>query len=236
MDLALDDVIGSMQDALERSLLGSENHKGELEAGASLAQQPQLSRLLQARHDDVRSAAELAGQSYLHPLGFHKLMLLKHPPLFEVRINVWRPGGIRGVDHVHNHRFAFASTIVRGGYDMQTFQAGRTGALVREYRETASPEAGWLLHPQGTAHLRMMSSTRLEQGSSYALPADVLHRVAVPPDILCITLLLRTALAGSETSVFAGPENAIPTTIPVQPMSSREYRRQISALLTEIEC
>ena len=57
MDLALDDVIGSMQDALERSLRGGENRKGELEAGASLARQPQLSRLLRARHDDVKSAA-----------------------------------------------------------------------------------------------------------------------------------------------------------------------------------
>jgi hypothetical protein len=235
MDLALGDVIGSMQDALGRSLLGGAEHKGELEAGASLAQQPQLSRLLQARHDDVKSAAQLAGQSYLHPLGFHKLMLLSHAPSFEVRINVWWPGGTRGVDHVHNHRFAFASTIVRGGYDMQIFQVGRTGALVREYRETASPEGGWRLRSQGTAHLRMMGSTRLEQGSSYALPADVLHRVAVPPDMLCITLLLRTALAGSETSVFAGPQNAIPAVIPVQPMSIGEYRLQIRALLAELE-
>jgi hypothetical protein len=231
----LDGIIGSLHDALKRAQLDEGGHDAALEAASSLARPPHLAELLRLLRDDVEAVAACASQSYLHPLGFFKIMLVNASPLFELRLHVWWPGSSPGVDHVHNHRFAFTSTAVRGGYTMQVFQTDPAGSPVHEYREMVRPQGGWQLTPVGSAGLRLLTSVKLEPGASYALTAQALHRVAVIPGTLCITLLLRTALApGSTTRVFAKPGHGVPAMIPVTRMSGDDYRQQLEALLSEL--
>jgi hypothetical protein len=162
-------------------------------------------------------------------------MLVNAAPLFELRLHVWWPDSNPGVDHVHNHRFAFASAVVRGSYNMQVYQVDPAGAPALEYREMVSPQGGWRLTPAGTARIGLLTSVNLEPGTSYALASDALHRVAVAPGALCITLLLRTALAPRQsTRVFAKPGHGVPTMIPIMAMSSDDYRKHLKALLSEL--
>jgi hypothetical protein len=234
MDLRPDSMIRSLHDVLGQETLDGRAKKAALEMTSALAQSSRLVELLRSLHGDPQTTATCARQSYLHPLGFHKLMLINAAPRFELRCHVWWPDSSPGVDHVHNHRFAFFSAVVRGGYHMQVFQTDQAGTATLEYREMANPGTGWHLKPAGIAYLRLLSSIHHEQGTSYALEADVLHRVVVPSGTLCVTLVLRTELSGSTTRVFAGPGNATPTMTPVRVMSSADYRRQLEALLIEL--
>ena len=108
-------MIRSLQDILGQARLDGPDKKAALETTSALAQSSRLVELLQSLHGDLQAAATCAQQSYLHPLGFHRLMLIDASPLFELRCHVWWPDASPGVDHVHNHRFAFISAVVRGG-------------------------------------------------------------------------------------------------------------------------
>lgn len=47
---------------------------------------------------------------------------------------------------MHDHRFGFASAVVRGSYEMQIFKQDRAGTPMVEYLEqAASAERGWKL-------------------------------------------------------------------------------------------
>jgi hypothetical protein len=175
-----------------------------------------------------------AQESHRHPLGFHKLMLINTSPLFELRAHVWWPGGSPGVDHIHSHRSAFVTTVIRGGYDMQLFQEDQTGTPMAKYRDVARPGTGWHLESVGMSCLRLLTCAQLRQGTSYALTPEALHRVVVPPDTLCITLLLRTASLGSTSQVFVSPGGPAPATLPATAMSGVRYRRELEALMTEL--
>lgn len=234
MDPRPDSMIRSLHDVLGQESLDGRTNKAALEMTSALAQSSRLVALLRLLHGDPQAIATCARQSYLHPLGFHKLMLVNAAPQFELRCHVWWPDSTPGVDHVHNHRFAFISAVVRGGYRMQVFQTDQTGTPALEYREMADPGIGWYLKPTGIAHLRLLSSVQHDPGTSYALAADTLHRVIVPAGALCVTLVLRTALSGSITRVFAKPGTVSLTTTPVKIMSSADYRRQLEALLVEL--
>jgi hypothetical protein len=235
MRMELEDVIGSLRDVLKRAKLDGETHYAALDTTSSLARPTHLAELLRSLHADEQASAKCAMKSYPHPLGFQNLLLIEEASLFDLRLHVWWPGTSSSLDHVHNHRLAFTSAAVLGGYNMKLFETNTEGALVREYRETTTPNEGWQLTPVGAAHLRLLTTVKLEPGASYALAADALHLVAVPPGKLCITLLFRSHLSRRTTTrVFTQPGREVCARIPVQALSSAEYGRQLMALLSEL--
>jgi hypothetical protein len=180
----------------------------------------------------IKSCASL---SYQHPLGFEKLTLIDARPVFVLRLHAWWPRHEPSLEHVHNHRFGLASVVLIGGYDMQVFQADRSGTQVREYRESSRPcDTTWRLDSVGTAQLRLLTSTRVIQGSGYALAADVLHKITVPPDRLCVTLFLETASVVSATHVFVPQGSTSPANTSKQTLTGDDYRRRLAALAAEL--
>jgi hypothetical protein len=234
MELGLDDVTQFLHAALDKGCSGEESEQAALEVMASLADRARLSELLRSVHASSNVTAGCARKSYLHPLGFHKLMLVNASPLFELRIHVWRPTYTVGVDHIHNHRFGFVTSVIRGGYDMQIFQTSSNGTPMLEYREVADPHSGWKLEQWGSAQLQLLTSVRLRQGASYALAAETLHQVTVPEGTHCVTLLLRTTATSSTTRVFVRRDQKVQTLIPIVFMSPEEYRHQLELVLDEL--
>ena len=118
MSLGLDDATRFLHAALDKGGSGEEKRAGCAAGDVFACYRGHVSELLKLVHTCSNVAADCAGKSYLHPLGFHKLMLVNASPLFELRIHAWRPTYTVGVDHIHNHRFGFVSSVIRGGYDM----------------------------------------------------------------------------------------------------------------------
>jgi len=234
MVLALDDVTFYLHDALSKADPGEDAQQSGLSTLAELAEPSRLAELVHSILASPEAISACARDSHRHPLGFQKLMLINTSPLFELRTHVWWPGGSPGVDHIHNHRSAFVTTVIRGGYNMQVFQEDRTGMPMVEYRDVARPGTGWRLESVGMSYLRLLTCAQLRQGTSYALAPEALHRVAVPQGTLCITLLLRTASLGSTSQVFVRPGSPAPATHPATAMSGARYRGQLEALMTEL--
>ena len=220
-----------LRDVISHSKPGEEGEQASLEVLSSLSEPAFLAELVHSIQTSPQRTTECAARSYLHPLGFRKLMLINESPLFELRIHAWPPTDVPSLDHIHNHRYGFVSSVLCGGYDMLLFQADDDGTPMLEYREAAHPGTGWRLERQGTAGLRLLTNVRLRPGASYALAPGALHRVAVPASTRCITLLLSTTATGVTTRVFAQQGHGVRTVIPMRAMSHEEYRCQLGSIL-----
>jgi hypothetical protein len=200
-----------------------------------LAEPRSVAALLEsALRDDARAAFH-AGLSYTHPLGFEKIILIDAEREFALRLHVWWPTGEPEVEHVHNHRFGFASVILAGGFTMRTFAVSPDGDDMVEYREAvADTPPAWQLERIGENRLVTASESRLGRGAGYALAAQTLHQIAVTPGTLCITMFLQTAVISSATRVFALPGPNETQVRAKRPMSVQSYRAQLDAVLAAL--
>jgi hypothetical protein len=202
-----------------------------LEMISAMARPGELAELLRSISKDDRAIYTCAKRSFRHPLGFDKLTIIDALPLFVLRVHAWWPGAENSVDHVHNHRFSFVSSVVSGSYDMQIYEKDPNGSPVVEYEEEVSSEQGWRLQRVATTRIRSLSTIRLQQGASYALPAETLHRVAVKQEAPCVTLLLQTKISRSTTQVFIRQDDPIPVSTPKEPFSYEHYQKQIEWIM-----
>jgi hypothetical protein len=224
-----------LHDILEQSS-GDQGTSAELlEIVSAMAEPSELTELILSLYKDDQAISACARRSFWHPLGFNKLAVIDALPLYILRIHVWWPDTSTRVDHVHNHRFDFISSVVHGSYDMQMYEKNRTGSPMVEYREEVSPELGWRLCPVATTRIRPLTTIRLQQGTSYALPAETLHRVAVKQEAPCVTLFLQTKISRSTTQVFINQGDPVPETTPKDPLTCDNYRRQLESIIALLQ-
>lgn len=224
-------------------LHGYAGNNDEVDAGTAalsrLVNSGRVPDLLRSIRDSAHVVSRYAPESYRHPLGFDKITLLDASPAFMLRLHTWWPEDHHGTEHVHNHRFDLASAVLRGSYEMQVFQEAENGVLMTEYREHSAPsDTEWIMNVCGSSYLRSLVSARIAQGSGYALAADVLHRVIVPHEALCVTLFLalpgETGI-GQETRIFAASNDVARHPGTKHAFTTQEYRRhldKVSTLLT----
>jgi endonuclease/exonuclease/phosphatase family metal-dependent hydrolase len=205
---------------------------------AQLARRSQLLKIINTIRDDAAIVQHCAAMSGRHPLGHDKITLIDAEASWRLRLHAWWPSRIPGVEHVHHHRFNFSTIMVRGHYQMQTFQRASSGTEMIEYHQRSDTRAGeWYLASAGVAHLQLRAATEITEGVGYSLDADALHRVLVPPDTLCLTLFLAiiaNADLSSETRVFALPNETAPAVIKSQTLSADDYRRRLDAIAVEL--
>jgi hypothetical protein len=231
MGKAYSDASTILNDILSLPSCGSQPPAQLLEILSAMAQPYELTKLLLSISEDDEAIAACAERSFRHPLGFSKLTLINVLPLFQLRAHVWWPGNWTGVDHIHNHRFSLVSSVVHGTYEMQMYEDHPAGLPMTEYREEVSRELGWRLQYVSTTRIRSLATIRLQQGTSYILPAETLHRVTVMRVVPCVTLFLQTMNSRSTTNVFINQGDPIPVEAPKEPYSSNGYRRQLESLL-----
>jgi hypothetical protein len=213
-----------------------DSHSGPIwETLTAIAEPSSLAKLIQSVASDSRTAKSCAAESFRHPLGFDKVVLLNCSPLFTLRAHVWWPTATIGVEHIHNHRFSFFSYVLRGGYTMETFEpADESGMQVTEYEERLAENGSWQLRPLGLTYLRPIAAQVVEQGNGYELAAKDLHRVTVRPGAMCMTLFLQATPTCRETRVFASPQEEAPNRTEKDPFSVQLYRDKLDSIISEI--
>lgn len=224
-----------LHDALAQSRGGSELPAELLEIVSAMARPSELTELLLSLRKDDQAITACARRSFRHPLGFDKLMIIDALPKYTLRIHAWWPGASSGVDHVHNHRFSFISSVVHGSYDMQMYEKGHGGSSVVEFQEEVSAALGWRLHRVAITRIRPLATIRLWQGTSYVLPAETLHRVTMKRQSPCITLFLQTEISRSSTQVFIYEGAPVPVSIPKESLTCDGYRRSLEAVLAVLQ-
>jgi hypothetical protein len=207
-----------------------------LDALATIAQPASLITLINSIRTDSNVVESCASRSFLHPLGFDKIMLINCSPLFTLRLHAWWPTQKFAAEHVHNHRFNFLSFVVQGGYMMETFESTREdGMRMTEYQETPGADGSWELRKVGPAYIQPIESRAFKQGVGYELPSDALHKVIVTPGTMCLTMFLQTTPTSSATRVYTNPEEPTPARTPKNTLSAMAYRGKLDTIASEIE-
>lgn len=224
--------------ALSSRTSGNDELHHAAEAVSTLAEHTQLLGIVGAIRNDAEAVQHCAALSGRHPLGHDKITLIDMYPSYRLRLHAWWPNRRPGVEHIHHHRFGFATTVVRGHYEMQIYERATSGIQMTEYHQNSTAAAGeWYLNSAGVAYLRLLTTAKVTAGAGYTLTADALHRVVVPRDTLCLTLFLAVIASGdlsTDTRVYAPPESTAPKLTQGRALTPDDYRRLLDAITAEL--
>ncbi|GAA2648209.1 hypothetical protein [Streptomyces vastus] len=211
-------------------------HERVLAARAVIAELGSPDRLLELTAELASGEGDPEGcarLSYRHVLGFDKLLLIDGGPHHMLRAHMWHAGrGAAGKEDIHNHRSPLASYVVRGHLAMELYAPVPDGGVVADrYQESlADASADWLLEPAGPSRLHLTQVAEYAAGSTYALPANTLHRAWTDTTEPTVTLFLETGSGRRRhTDVFTatGPH---PGSVPKVPLEVEEYLGELDAL------
>ena len=120
----------------------------------------------------ARTQQDILENSFYHPLGFDKFILLQGEH-FSLRLHNFKPSTEgEPSEHVHNHKWNFASAILHGSFVSEVYEDCATGVPVNRY----------LTLPTGTVfdqatHMNLIRRDVNKAGTQYYLTTDVLHSV-----------------------------------------------------------
>lgn len=194
-----------------------------------------LGLLIDSAADRPSQVAECARRSYRHALGFEKIMLMVGARASTLRLHVWRPADVpaHAAEHIHNHRFEFASAVLRGSVAMETFTPHPGGTPMTAFEESIGTDGrSWVMRPRGQERLRKTMDLRLAAGTLYQMDAEAMHRVTNDPSRRTITLFLEAASGHGRTTtdVYAPLGAGAPAEFHRVPLRVDEYMSALAEM------
>ncbi|GAA2795079.1 hypothetical protein GCM10010441_20430 [Kitasatospora paracochleata] len=198
----LRELVGSLETILAGP--GTDYAADLLARTAELGGSGQIAEVIEAVSADRELLGRCASRSFAHPLGFQKFVLLAGRR-FEVRLHLWVPGAQVATEHVHNHRFAFASYVLLGRLSSNLYDHAADGVLAAGYRESRSADARtYLFSPTGLVRVVRRETTELSTGMSYFMNPETLHQVS-PVDTPSASLVIKIPTPRTTTTVLMPP-------------------------------
>ncbi|MET8039595.1 hypothetical protein ABZU25_01875 [Micromonospora sp. NPDC005215] len=189
-----------------------------------------LSAFLRELTDDDRRTSAVAARSHRHPLGFDKFILATFGELGQLRMHVWWPEQVRKREHVHNHRFHFASAVVIGQLACHYYRAADGGQRLLQFRESSrSEDSAWRFEAVGFETVSETLTVHLTAGSSYSMSEDLLHRVNAT-STTTVTLMLQGRSSRDWSSVLVGAEGQLPERLERRCFEPDELRCKLATL------
>ena len=215
-----------------------EEERSLLATVSMLSGKAQLAATLRSLLADRQWVALAAAQSYAHPLGFDRLTLLS-PRSYDCQLSlhVWWPDQETTVEDIHNHRFSFASVVLDGALEMQTFEHANDSVPMEEYQATPGNKVGISqFRHVGDASLDCTLNSRMPAGSGYYLSSRTLHRIMTSSDTeLTATLFLRGPIMQPSTAVFSDPSIRHRPDIARPTMAPQSFGERVASYLEALE-
>ena len=182
---------------IDKQILGTGNQAVLLDVVKKYSQPEALSELLESAWE--QNSDHIIADSYLHPNGFDKLVLVSGET-FKLRLHNFHPPKVmKPAESVHNHKWEFASSILFGGYKAQEFDT--TGGEQKREHYRYSKEEG--LEYVGTTTVGVTDEYEVSKGHSYFMPGDVYHSITRISDQGCITLMMTGYTKETTTNVYS---------------------------------
>ena len=197
-----------------------------------------LASVLELIQKDTSSLARLASCSYRHRNGFDKIVLASGGGAgLKLVLHVWPRHDLPDEDHIHNHRWDFASVVLAGALQLDVYEPDHAGEpySVMRYRSLPGP-GNCDLELDGTMTVSVHASLTMAVGSSYTWSADMLHRAYGVPGQMTATLIVQGPARRSNTSVLVPVQRAgaaEPGVQPVRRLHADQLRRTLAALVPE---
>ena len=153
-------------------------------------------RLLREILEDRQVLESVAHESYTHGNGFDKITLISSDsPEFKLRLHAWwlKEEYSESKELIHNHRWFFTSSILRGAAHVEIFEDDGQGELMwrHDYSPRDDADEKYQLQPAGVGRLTSNLTLKLTPGSVYSMSGDALHRVLWVGNTLSITMFVR---------------------------------------------
>jgi hypothetical protein len=176
---------------------------------SSLRNMAPLPHLLDVVRADQRRLAGTANASYRHRNGFDKIVLASPPgsPL-KLVLHLWEHGDLDGeIDHIHNHRWNFASIVLRGALRYELYKSDPRGRSYSKIRYQRLPQSrSYELTPCGSMTVSAHATAVLAEGSTYTWHATMLHRAWAVPGQNTATLIVQGPPVRRSTTVLVDTE------------------------------
>lgn len=118
-------------------------------------------------------------ESYYHLNGFDKIVLINRPN-FKIRLHNFLPRPEkRAMENIHDHRWNFASAMLRGSFNTDLFANGLRKDLKTHsytYHSNKVNDKYDTVY-NGEVFLEKLTTIQVSEGENYFMPADVLHRI-----------------------------------------------------------
>jgi hypothetical protein len=162
-------------------------------------------KLLDMFESNSQYIAKVAQDSYSHYNGFDKVVLLNSSsPSYKLRLHVWWQSRYHISENAHNHRWNFATKLVKGSYQYEQYVRGEKAGGLFHY-QYSSPEgaSSYSMRFIDNQSLQPIFKGTISEGSSYVLNHEVIHRVSRLNDEVVATLMLQGPLMKSSTDVYS---------------------------------
>lgn len=193
----------------------------------------ELAAYLVSLLSDEQALMRTAIASYVHANGFYKLVL-ETSDRHKLRLHVWMPG-LHAAEHIHEHRWFFASTVLMGELHAETYQEDATSAaqVFDEYvyfgKAGASESKREFV---GKTKLLCSRCSVRKSGDTYVMAPTVLHRIVRTDATLTATLVFQTAPARPHNRLLTLPD-AAPDVLQV-PLSTAEVAHVIRQVISNL--
>jgi hypothetical protein len=201
--------IATAEGFLAKAVAGhvSGSHDALLDAVNEMGRPGNLTRLITQLMADRSRLMACAALSYHHANNFLRFVLLAgSDPDWKLRLHLWWPDEqerVRHDEHIHNHRWDFATTLLEGSYRAQEFLPMGAMDMYRYTYFSAEGSRTFRLVPNGLGSVRRVQETIFLQGSSYMISHRILHRIISGSDDLTATLFLQGPPRQGWTTVYA---------------------------------
>lgn len=150
---------------------------------------------------------EVLNKSYCHENGFHKYVLLEGQN-FKIRLHHFGVTEKVAMENIHDHRWPFASTILKGNLEMEMYEESQLhaeGDLLLHYRYNSDKSKGaYETILLGLIKMKRKSQIKYFEGDSYLLTPEALHRITNKEE--CVTLIITGKPCSTECNLYAKRE------------------------------
>lgn len=149
---------------------------------------------------------EILENSYRHHNGFHKIVLCKGA-LYKIRLHIFMsmPEVEIPMENIHNHRWNFASQIVKGKMKMEIFKKGLDGD--KYYFDYAYKPANggdnYEVDLLGLSPLELIEERIFHAGESYYMDCDEMHRIVNFPSEKVVTIVMTGIPNNKECKLYS---------------------------------
>ncbi|WP_420151595.1 hypothetical protein [Spirosoma sp.] len=143
---------------------------------------------------DEESLDLVAANSFKHPLGFIRIVLIDYKKFrYMLRLHIWNYSSQTNIfsdHHIHNHWCDFYSVLLSGELSFAIYSESREGLLYYKY-ENPIEDNTYLYDFVNAVNLEKQIDVSLTRGSSYFISQSALHLVTAKTDNLTSTLVLQ---------------------------------------------
>jgi len=164
-----------------------------------------LPLLLDVTRADPERFYAVARASYRHRNGFDKIVLASPPgSSLKLVLHLWEHGDLDGeIDHIHNHRWDFASIVLRGTLQYELYKSDPRGTRYSKLQYQRLPRSrSYELAPCGSMTVSAQATANLTTGSTYTWDATLLHRAWAAPGHKTATLIVQGRPIRKRTTVL----------------------------------